>query len=85
MFIGQVPTLSLDETSITASNVRINIEYCSSSNREGRGRGQILGRPSLLAFARWTEKSNKTLRQMVCRNVVYSAGRFIVALSQILR
>jgi len=59
VFIGHVPTLSLDETSITASNVRINIEYCSSSNREGSGRSRILGRPSLLAFGKWTEKSNK--------------------------
>jgi len=62
MFIGQVPTLSLNETSITASNVRINVEYCSSSNRDGSGRGRILDRPSLLAFARWTEKSNKKVR-----------------------
>jgi hypothetical protein len=59
MFIGHVPTLSLDETCITTSNVGINIEYCSSSNREGSGRDRILGRRSLLAFARWTEKSNK--------------------------
>jgi hypothetical protein len=44
VFIGQAPTLCLDETSITASNVRINIEYFSSSNREGRGGGRILGR-----------------------------------------
>jgi len=59
MFIGQVPTQSLDETYITASNVRINIKYCSSINREGSGRARILVRPSPLAFARWTEKSNK--------------------------
>jgi len=66
MFIGQVPTLSLDETSITASNVRINIMYRSSSNREGSDRGRILGRPSFLVFARKAIKNVRTVGLQEC-------------------